>query len=61
MKLAHQLKSGGTGGKRIFDTVESVSENWDEKTKVLKPAGVGARAQCSVVDMLNGKNTGLDT
>lgn len=61
MKLSHQLKSGGTGGKRIFDTVGSGSENWDEKTKALKPAGVGARGQRSVMHMLSGKETGLDT
>lgn len=60
MKLSYQLKSGGTGGKRISDTVGRGSKDWDEKANALIPADVRARAQCSVVDQLSGKGKGLN-
>lgn len=56
MKLSHQFKSGGTGGKRISDKVGAGSEDWDEKAKALIPKDVRARAELSVGDMLVGKN-----
>ena len=55
MKLSHQFKSGGTGGKRISDTVGAGSEDWDEKAKALIPKDVKIRAQHNVMDMLMGK------
>jgi hypothetical protein len=55
MKLSHQFKSGGTGGKRISDKVGAGSEDWEEKTKTLIPKDVRERAKLSVEDMLVGK------
>jgi hypothetical protein len=55
MKLSHQFKSGGTGGKRISDTVGAGSEDWDEKAKALIPKDVRERAKVSVEDMLMGQ------
>ncbi|PQE26829.1 BRCA1 C Terminus domain-containing protein [Rutstroemia sp. NJR-2017a BVV2] len=55
MKLGHQFKSGGTGGKRVHDTVGAGSEDWDEKAKALIPKDVKARARRSIRDMLVGK------
>jgi len=52
MKLSHQFKSGGTGGKRILDTVGVGSDHWDEKAKALIPKDVRDRAKVSVGDML---------
>lgn len=60
LKLSHQLKSGGTGGKRIFDTAGRRSNNRDEKAEALIPTDVGARAQCSVMDMLSENGKGLN-
>ena len=54
-KLAYQFKSGGTGGKRISDTVGAGSEDWDERAKALIPKDVRERAKVSVRDMLVGK------
>jgi len=54
-KLAHQFRSGGTGGKRISDQVGAGSENWDEKAKALIPKEVRERAKASVGDLLTGK------
>jgi hypothetical protein len=54
-KLSYQFKSGGTGGKRISDTVGAGSENWDEKAKTLITKDVRERAKCSVGDMMTGK------
>jgi hypothetical protein len=54
-KLSYQFKSGGTGGKRISDTVGAGSENWDEKAKALITKGVREKAKCSVGDMLTEK------
>jgi hypothetical protein len=54
MKLSHQFKSGGTGGKRISDQVGAGSENWDNKAKALIPKAVRERAKVSVADMLAG-------
>jgi hypothetical protein len=55
MKLSHQFKSGGTGGKRISDQVGPASEDWDENAKALFPQSVKERARVSVRDMLVGK------
>jgi hypothetical protein len=55
MKLSHQFKSGGTGGKRVSDQVGAGSEDWDEKAKALIPRAVRDRAKNSVGDMLVGK------
>jgi hypothetical protein len=55
MKLGHQFKSGGTGGKRVHDTVGAGSEDRDEKAKALIPKDVKARARRSIRDMLVGK------
>lgn len=55
MKLAHQFKSGGTGGMRVYDTVGAGSEDGDEKAKALIPKDVKARARRSIRDMLVGK------
>ncbi|KAB8303063.1 hypothetical protein EYC80_004516 [Monilinia laxa] len=55
VKLGHQFKSGGTGGKRISDRVGAGSEDWDEKANALIPKGVKSRARQSVSDMLVGK------
>jgi hypothetical protein len=52
MKLQSQFSSGRTGGARISDTVGVGSEDFDEKHKVLIPKDVRARAQNSVMDML---------
>ena len=60
MKLSHQFKSGGTGGARIFDAVGKGPEIWDVKRKAPISENIGARAQCSVIDMLSGKRRGLD-
>lgn len=57
MKLSHQFKSGGTGGKRISDVVGQGAEDWDEKAKALIPKAVRARAKLSVGDMLTGQTT----
>jgi hypothetical protein len=54
MKLSHQFKSEGGGG-RIFDTVGAGSEFWDEKAKALIPKAVRERAKANVGDMLVGK------
>ena len=54
MKLSHQFKSGGTGGKRISDLVGAGSDDWDEKAKALIPNDVRERAKVSVCDMLVG-------
>ncbi|KAF4631060.1 hypothetical protein G7Y89_g7067 [Cudoniella acicularis] len=54
-KLSHQFKSGGTGGKRISDSVGAGSEDWDEKAKALIPKHVRERARMSVGDLLVGK------
>jgi len=54
-KLAHQFRSGGTGGKRISDKVGAGSEDYDEKAQALIPKNVRARAIYSVGDMLVGK------
>jgi hypothetical protein len=51
-KLASQFKSGGTGGKRISDTVGAGSEDWDEKAKALIPKDIRERAKLSVADMV---------
>lgn len=56
MKLSHQFKSGGTGGKRISDEVGAGSEDWDEKAKALIPKDVRERAKLSIKDMLVGKS-----
>jgi hypothetical protein len=58
MKLSHQLKSGGTGGIRVFDNVERGFGNWD-KAKTLGPADIKSKSQCSVVDMIKGKEPGM--
>ncbi|KAH8685732.1 hypothetical protein BGZ60DRAFT_395932 [Tricladium varicosporioides] len=58
-KLLYQFKSGGTGGKRISDTVGAGSEFWDEKAKALIPKEVRERAKVSVGDMLVGKGNML--
>lgn len=58
MKLSHQLKSGGTGGIRVFDNVERGFGNWD-KAKTLGPADIKSKSQCSVVDMMKGKEPGM--
>lgn len=58
MKLSHQLKSGGTGGIRIFDNVERGLESWD-KAKTLEPGDIKSKSQCSVVDMIKGKDPGM--
>jgi hypothetical protein len=55
MKLSHQFKSGGTGGRRISDQVGAGSEDWDEKAKTLIPRDIRERAKPSVEDMLAGK------
>jgi hypothetical protein len=55
MKLSHQFKSGGMGGKRISDTVGAGSEDWDEKAKALVPKDVRERARVGVGDMLSGQ------
>jgi hypothetical protein len=55
MKLSHQFKSGGTGGKRISDQIGAGSEDWDEKAKALIPKDVREMAKMSVRDMLIGK------
>ena len=55
MKLGHQFKSGGTGGKRISDTIGAGSEDWDEKAKAFIPKDIRERARLSVRDMLVGK------
>ncbi|ESZ97383.1 hypothetical protein SBOR_2211 [Sclerotinia borealis F-4128] len=55
MKLGHQFKSAGTGGKRISNRVGAGSEGWDEKANGLIPKEVKARARQSVSDMLVGK------
>jgi hypothetical protein len=55
MKLSHQFKSGGTGGKRISDQVGAGSEDWGEKAKALIPKAVRERAKTTVGDMLVGK------
>ncbi|TVY69002.1 DNA repair protein REV1 [Lachnellula suecica] len=52
MKLSHQFKSGGTGGKRISDTIGAGSEDWDENAKALIPKNVRQRAKVSVGDMM---------
>lgn len=57
MKLSHQFKSGGTGGRRISDRVGAGSEDWDEKAKALIPKDVRERAKLSVEDMLMGKGS----
>ncbi|TVY21720.1 hypothetical protein LARI1_G000400 [Lachnellula arida] len=57
MKLSHQFKSGGTGGKRISDTVGAGSEDWDENAKALIPRDVRERAKISVGDMLASQGT----
>ncbi|TVY43965.1 hypothetical protein LSUB1_G001365 [Lachnellula subtilissima] len=57
MKLSHQFKSGGTGGKRISDTVGAGSEDWDENAKALIPKDVRERAKLSVGDMLASQGT----
>ena len=49
MKLSHQFKSGGTGGKRISDQVGAGSEDWDENAKALVPKTVKARAKVSML------------
>lgn len=64
MKLSHQFKSAGTGGKRISDLVGAGSKDWDEKAKAMIPAAVKARASLSVEDMLVSQGTmqlALDT
>jgi hypothetical protein len=55
MKLSHQFKNGGTGGRRISDQVGAGSGDWDEKAKALIPRDVRERAKLSVEDMLLGK------
>lgn len=55
MKLSHQFKSGGTGGKRISDQVGAGSKDWDENAKALIPKEVRERAKFSVGDMLAGQ------
>jgi len=60
MKLSHQFKSEGTGGKRIFDVVMKKPENWDENKKALVSENIGVRAQCCVVRMLSGEKKGLN-
>jgi len=55
-KLSYQFKSGGTGGKRVSDTVGAGSEDWDEKAKALIPKETRARAKHSVRDMLMGNS-----
>ena len=57
MKLSHQFKSAGTGGKRISDQVGPGSEDWDEKAKALIPKDVTEGSKLSVGDMLVGKGT----
>lgn len=55
MKLSHQFKSGGTGGKRISDQVGAGCEYWDEKAKALIPKSVRGRVKVNVRDMLVDK------
>ena len=55
MKLSHQFKSEGTGGKRISDQIFSGSEDWDEKADALMPKNVRERAKGNVGDMLVSK------
>jgi hypothetical protein len=52
MKLSHQFKSGGTGGKRISDKVGAGSEDWDENAKAIIHKHVRERAKFNVGDML---------
>ena len=57
MKLSHQFKSGGNGGKRISDQVGAGAEIWDERAKSLIPKEVN---KIDVGDMLLGKgSTGI--
>jgi hypothetical protein len=59
LKLSHQYKSEGTGGKRISDQVGAGSEDWDEKAGVIIPKDM-RRSKVNIKDMLlagkNGKN-----
>ncbi|KAJ5040959.1 uncharacterized protein L3040_005518 [Drepanopeziza brunnea f. sp. 'multigermtubi'] len=55
MKLSHQFKSGGMGGKRISDQVGAGSKDWDEKAKALISKEVRERARVSVVDLFTRK------
>ncbi|KAM3072805.1 hypothetical protein ACMFMF_007135 [Clarireedia jacksonii] len=55
IKLGHQFSSGGTGGKRISDSVGAASEDRDEKAKASMPKDVKARARRSISDLLVGK------
>lgn len=53
MKLGHQFKSDGTGGKRTSGKVGAGSEDWDGKANALIPEEVKTRtARQSVRDML---------
>jgi hypothetical protein len=62
MKLSHQFKSGGTGGKRISDKVGAGSEDWDEKAKALIPKNVRERVKLSVGVLMGKERNGmLDT
>ncbi len=55
MKLSHQFKSGGTGGKRTSDQVGAGSEDWDEKAEAPRPENIRERAKFSVGDLLVDK------
>lgn len=57
-KLAHQFRSGGSGGKRISDTVGAGSVDWDEKAKAIIRPEVRSRAERSVKDLLVGGSQG---
>lgn len=59
MKLSHQFKSGGTGGKRISDKVGAGSEDWDENAQMLINKEVRERAKLSVEDMLVNGSFGI--
>jgi len=58
LKLAHQFRSGGSGGPRLHDQVGAGSLDFDEKLKAVIPKNVRQRAQVSITDMLQSKKPG---
>jgi hypothetical protein len=61
MKLSHQFKSGGTGGKPISDQVGAGSEGRDEQVKALIPTDVRERVENEVGDMFGNKGSAISS
>jgi len=57
MKLQSQYRAGHAGGKRLSDLVGHGSSDFDERSGMLVPKEVRARAMNSVADMLRNPGT----